>query len=276
MIKIAHISDLHFHSISMNPFQIFSKRFLGTLNAVYNRKEMDPSLYLPLIDQLEAEETTHIIISGDVSTTSHPREFAMAKAAIDEMESRGMKVFVIPGNHDTYTRKAERLNSFYNAMGIAPKKVRVHQLEEGITLVLLDTTKYMNYINSGGHFTKQIEADLRETLKGIADKVILVNHFPFFQHEPILKRLVFGDKLQEVLREFPQVFLYLHGHTHRHTFADLREDGLPIVLDSGSLSDRSKSTFNMLELSKNQLNVHTYRLHKSTLWINEQTHSLQI
>ena len=39
-LRIAHISDLHFAKLSLNPFQIFSKRFIGNANSLLSRKKV--------------------------------------------------------------------------------------------------------------------------------------------------------------------------------------------------------------------------------------------
>jgi predicted phosphodiesterase len=89
--------------------------------------------------------------------------------------------------------------------------------------------------------------------------VILANHFPFFEQESIRKALTRSTQLKQQLARFSNVKLYLHGHTHRHCIADLRPNNLPIILDSGSTSNRETGSWNLIDISPKNCEVHVYR-----------------
>ena len=83
MIRIAHISDLHFSKFSLSPAQFFSKQWLGNMNLLFNRSNQ----YLnerpfSLIPEFKDKGITHVIISGDLTTTSTPQEYKIAKGGI--------------------------------------------------------------------------------------------------------------------------------------------------------------------------------------------------
>ena len=202
------------------------------------------------------------MITGDVSTTSMKREFHTARAFIEELKTRGMHVYALPGNHDCYTKMAQYNKSFYyNLDGAAPFQsdeklpfhleedgVCAHKLRDGLWLVQIDTTHASAYFQATGVFKSGLEDRLEKLLARIpeSEQIILANHFPFFQNGAKHTRLIGGDRLEKVLRSKPNIILYLHGHTHRQTLADMRPDDLPVVLDSGSLTEKESSTWNLI------------------------------
>jgi len=262
MLRIAHISDLHFAKSCWNLSQFFSKQWIGNVNLVFSRK----SDYLPdrlssLPEVFKTLKIQHVIISGDLSTTSQHEEFAMALKFVQSLKEKGFEVVTIPGNHDQYTKKAYKNKWFYNYFpssfgaidgynlkehGVAAKK-----LSDQWWIVALDTALATSLFSSRGLFSEQIEAKLAELLHLLPKEahVILVNHFPFFQNSIPRVWLERGPELQTLIRAFPKVKFYLHGHSHRHCIADLRVDGLPIICDSGSTPHREAGSWNLLDLS---------------------------
>lgn len=279
-IRVAHISDLHFGKLSFSLKHLFSKRWIGMTNLLLSRRKH----YLnsrpdTLYEAFEAHGISHVIISGDVSTTSLPEEFAMARSFIDGLEKRGMTVYVIPGNHDHYTRRSFRQKLFYDyfppTYGMCDFTLKDHgvtwfHLVDSWYVVLMDTALATPLYHSVGFFSKKHEEYLAKVFETIPKDghIICVNHFPFFQHEPPRRRLKRGGDLQAMLRKQENAAMYLHGHTHRHTLADVRANGLPLVMDSGSVSHKNYGTWNLLELTPNQcmLQVYSYDKHAPHDW----------
>ncbi len=274
MIRIAHISDLHFAKISFNPFQFFTKRWLGNFNSLLSRqKAFVPAHLTPLPSLFSELEVDQLIISGDLTTTSRDKEFAEAKKFTDTCK---LSTFIIPGNHDHYTKKAYRDKIFYDYFPNAPLKssgVSATSLGSKWWLVGLDTTVATPWFSSHGKFSIEIEKRLEVVLKDIpkGDSVLLVNHFPFFNNE-IRKILDRADYLKRLLQQFPQVKLFLHGHTHRQTLADLRGNQLPIILDSGSTTHKYLGGWNLIDISDQGCDVHMYQL-KNSSWEKTKTSS---
>src|SRR5580698_9431521 len=114
LFRFAHISDLHFSRLSFGPSQFFSKRWVGNLNLILNRKKkFDQTHLYTLIPLFQNLQINGVFITGDLTSTSHNSEFEMAKKFVDTLKEAGLKVFLIPGNHDHYTRKAFRDLIFY-------------------------------------------------------------------------------------------------------------------------------------------------------------------
>ncbi len=266
MTRIAHLSDLHFGKVTLNPLQFFSKRWLGNFNLFFVRKSRFFSEQLNTLPALFKElGVDHIIISGDLTTTSRHKEFMLALDFISRLKEETQKeVTVVPGNHDHYTQGAFREKRFYHYFGSPQLK------EDGVEaqkipgtplwIVALDTSLATSWVSSEGCFSEMLEKNLHEALLQIPkeDQVILVNHFPLFDYDAPRKKLIRCQALQKLLRKFPQVKFYLNGHTHRHSLADLRADELPIILDSGCAVEKTSATWNLLDISSEGCKVTVY------------------
>ncbi len=271
-VRIAHISDLHFGRPTLNPLQFFSKRWLGNLNLMLTRKhQFDHARLDPLLDLFDREGVTHVAITGDLSVTSRTRELQIAHDFIEKIRDAGMVPLVIPGNHDQYTRSAYRRKLFYPLFpsqwsrefpfDLVKNKLTGMALSEDLWLVALDTTIATSLISSQGDFSRALEETLEKALDRIprTARVILLNHFPFFRHDPPLKQLIRAQALKELLIKRRNVRLYLHGHTHRQTLADLSGSNLPIISDSGCTVHRTFGACHILTPEKETIDIAVFQ-----------------
>jgi 3',5'-cyclic AMP phosphodiesterase CpdA len=143
-------------------------------------------------------------------------------------------------------------------------------MDEKWWVVTLDTALATNPYSSQGKFSEKLEAYLNEVLQLIPKdaSILLLNHYPFFQNDVARHNLIRGEALEALLKKNKQIKLYLHGHTHRHTIADLQVSDLPIVLDPGSCAQGVKGSFNIIDLQKDACKVSTFRF--SDKWTNTQ------
>lgn len=277
LLRCAHLSDLHFSHPTWNPSQFFSKRWVGNFNLILARKNVYTSEHFDsLLQSLKEQKVSHVFITGDLSCTSLDEEFIKARAFISSLETAGMLVFTIPGNHDHYTKSAYREQLFYNYfnpsfsdttakfppdMSLKKDKVAARYLGHRWWLVGVDTALATPLLSSSGCFSEEIEANLNKVLKAIPSEhhIIVMNHFPIFELESPRNRLIRKDALRSILQQFSNIRFYLHGHTHRHCIADLRPNQLPIILDSGSTAHKAIGSWNMLEISEDGCSVHGYR-----------------
>lgn len=262
-LRIAQISDLHFAALSFNPLQFFSKRCLGNINSLFSRKKVFfHERLLSLASLFKEEQIGHVIVTGDLSTTSHIKEFRQAQQFLKNLESNHLTVHSLPGNHDNYTKRSFKKKIFYRFFNPLMKDAgfSVAPLSPGFWLITLDTTLATSLISSHGVFSPELEAKLDQTLQEVPpnDRVILANHFPMFEHESSRKSLRRSEQLRALIQKYPQITFYLHGHTHNHCIADLRSSGLPIILDCGS-TPHQKGTFHLIEIEKMFYKVKVYR-----------------
>ena len=273
-LRFVHLSDLHFATPSLRLQDFLSKRWIGNLNAIISRKnEFITERLNPLVDFFKKLQVGYVVISGDLSTTSHEKEFVKAQEFVKNLSAEKMQVFTLPGNHDHYTKKAFKQRLFYDYFETAPTEqldssfnlkehgVSMNFLGKNWWLACLDTSLATSLISSRGCFSQELEMRLEEALSSVPSdhKIMMANHFPFFNHDNPRKMLVGGKRLQKLLLRYPNVKLYLHGHTHRHCLADLRVSGLPIILDSGSTTHRELGTWNLIEISPSQCTVQVFK-----------------
>ncbi len=272
LFRFAHISDLHFSKLTWDPTQLFSKRWLGNLNLLLKRKHAFATDQLTRLFPLFHERNIDtILITGDLTSTSHPAEFELAQQFIRSLREEKFKVFTLPGNHDQYTSGAYKKQLFYQFFeGAYGHSYNLKQdglssvfLGQDWWLVGLDTAIATSLLSSNGYFSPELQAKLEQLLEEIpADhNVILLNHFPIFSNESARKSLLRKEALKAVLERFPKIKLFLHGHTHRQTIADLRSSHLPIMLDSGSAAQKVGGTWNFIEISTHGCDVEVFKHH---------------
>jgi len=271
-MRFAHISDLHFGSFALSPLQFFSKRWLGNFNYLFNRKgDFSHARLAELINLFKAQDVTHVFITGDLSVTSRRVELKRAKRFIEKLKSAGLQVFTIPGNHDSYTKSSNRKKVFYQffdsqydpscPLNLKDHRVTYSKLKENLWLVCLDTAVATGLASSEGYFSPETEESLKKALNAIPehDSIILLNHFPFFLNDVEKKQLLRGPELKNLIAQHPNIRLFLHGHSHRQTVADLRPNRLPIISDSGSTPRIKDGACHIFDLSDRNLHLSVYR-----------------
>ncbi len=270
LFRLAHISDLHFSKLTWNPSQFFSKRWIGNLNLLFGRMQaFQPESLTTLFPIFHEKKVDAVLITGDLTSTSHEKEFLLAQQFIQGLEQEKFKVFTLPGNHDHYTKAAYKDRLFYqffkpsytSPLSLKEDRLTAADLGQGWWLIALDTAIATSLISSNGYFSPELEEKLEKTLKEIPSghHVILINHFPIFSNESSRKSLIRKEALKALIEKFPKVKLYLHGHTHRHCIADLRNSQLPIFLDSGSTAQKEGGTWNLIDISPTGCDVEVFK-----------------
>jgi len=274
-LRIAHISDVHFGHFTLSPLQFFSKRFIGNAHLGLSRwREFAPRrLYHHFARTLVSQNVDLVVITGDLTTTTHKKELGLALDFFHELEEAGLCVLALPGNHDHYTSRAFREKHFYEYFTNDPspsnptdrletQRLEVYPISRGVWLIALDTAIPTSLLSSHGLFPEALEMRLEQILSALPkeDSIILCSHYPYIDIEQRPKHaLQRGEALEALLLRHPQVVLYLHGHTHRHTLADLRETGLPITLDAGSVSLRENPTYNLIDMTRDGCEIEAMR-----------------
>jgi 3',5'-cyclic AMP phosphodiesterase CpdA len=263
-MRLAHVSDFHITKLTCNPFRLFPKRIFSHLHWIACREKkfsVEPIAKLPeLFSKLGVDLA---LLGGDFTSTSMPEEFEKAQAIMQQFQ---MPYLAIPGNHDNYTYLAQKQKLYYKYFknsnttlgSLAKDGVEATKIAPLWWVVSLDTS-FPNY-QSQGMFSEKTEAHLKNILETIPsqEKIILFNHYPLFQQESKSRSLQRAKPLEQLVRKMPQIVFYLHGHTHRHCVADLRESGFPILLDSGSCGQTENGTFNLLDIKDKGCSIATF------------------
>ena len=263
-MRIAHISDPHFSRFTLHPSQFLSKRWMGNFNFQLFRKKAYQTAHLWQLPQLLTSfHVDVVLITGDFSSTSRDEEFEEGKKFLESFKEQGLPTYVLPGNHDSYTRQSQRKRRFYDfftSHALRTKRVECVALKKGWWYVGIDCAVAAPFFCAYGVFSEEIERHLIEALSTIpsTDRVIFANHFPLFTSGRPLHELKRAHALQKMLRRFPQVVLYLHGHDHKSYIVDRQSEGFPLTLNSGSCAHVSDGTFFMVDLFEKECLVEQF------------------
>lgn len=267
-MKIAHLSDIHFFRNQFKLSTLFSKRLLGTLNHYMNpkRHSVDFDLF-ELPEVLKAQGVTHVVISGDFTTTSNVKEYQLASHFLKKLEDQGFKIFAIPGNHDHYTRQSDKTKRFYQfikaSIDLKEKGISYEDFGDGFKCILLDTVLATPCWSSQGLFSKNLEKRLSNLLNSIPKEqpLIVINHFPVVKgNRPQRHQMVGLEALRSLLESHSNIVLYLHGHTHISEFSTTK----PLMINSGSLTLTKGGSFHIMDLTDEFLEVEAYTYHDNT------------
>ncbi len=264
--RIAQLSDFHFTHVTWNPFKLFPKRFFGQMNWLLSRNKNFAFSNLQDLPSLFSKMNIDLVVlGGDFTTSSLHQEFSLAKTFI---ETLNLPWIAIPGNHDQYTRRSFIQKRYYryfknkNAAFYSLEKdgIEAHRIAPHWWLIALDTTHATKLSSSQGFFSEKQENTLEELFNAIPqnDSIILLNHYPFFQHGSPKHCLMRGEALESLIKEHSNIVLYLHGHTHQHIMADLQKSNLPILLDAGSCT-QTQNSWNLIDLTEKGCTVTAYQ-----------------
>lgn len=291
MLKIVHLSDLHFSHISYSFKQLLSKQWIGNLNAFFHRKRIyQPHLLRNLALWLQRQQVKHVIITGDLVTTALPVEFEKAVSFLQQICGQSISVHLVPGNHDKYTTAAEKqqlfekyFHSFYPAT--LQKTETGHflaaaELDADWWWVGLDAAVSTPLFCSWGLFVPQMEQLLDSLLSKLQKKhVILSCHYPLIDRQRPRRVLKRSESLQQLLKKHDNVKIYLHGHTHQRKITNMQHHNLPIIIDAGSCSHVHKSSLYLLTLESTQCHVQLYTanlLSKNMQWQAKDSFSIPL
>jgi 3',5'-cyclic AMP phosphodiesterase CpdA len=284
-MRIVQISDFHFTHLTMNPLRLLSKRFLGYLNWIFLRRRkffFDSLASLPkLFTDLNVDL---VLFGGDFSTTALLEEFEKASRFVRKVKQPWLAT---AGNHDHYTYRSCSQKHFYRYFANKRKKIahpvefftlkdhgiEAHSIKAGYWLIVLDTAIATNLYSSEGLFSEKLQKYLTEVLNLISqtDSIVLLNHYPLLQNDVERHSLRRSQHLRKLIEQDPRIKMYLHGHTHRHTIADLQPNNLPLILDSGSCTQNG--SWNLIDLKSDGAAVSTYQWQNS--WTKTSTREFQ-
>lgn len=226
---IIHLTDLHFWSLTANPFRLLGKRAVGQLNVVFHRRRhFDHSGAAELISHLKEVGAPLLLITGDFTSTAMREEFAQAAEFLAQVEQAGVRVALVPGNHDRYTFRSTHQRLLEGILApFCPKDGWPHLLRtsSGNPVLLLDEAR-PNPFSARGAITERdlsTVAGLLEELAREGRLLVAAGHYPLLTRTPLYslrpgRRLRGAQRLRALLAGYPYPVLYLYGHVHRSTF----------------------------------------------------------
>lgn len=224
--RVVHISDLHLWRIPANPLLWRGKRLLGLSNLVLRRGRRFRREALPeLLAEIERDSADHLVVSGDLTTTSLDLEFEDFGKAFDSWLGDPYRATLVPGNHDRYTRPAVRERVFERHFsplcgeGNFPFR---KELAPGLALIGFDPCRPNPFSARGeapGEALVSLTRLLGEERSRGTQALLFVCHYPAeapAKHRRHLKGhdLVNGEELLALFQGFPIPTWWLHGHIH--------------------------------------------------------------
>lgn len=273
MLKLAHLSDLHFFCWPSRVSDYFSKRILSTMNHCFARSFSFSRDHLDALKtQLLLLDIEELWISGDLSVSGLPEEFAAASSWLDSFSQRGIRVRLIPGNHDHRGKRSDFFSIFSPYFSSFPKgpsqelspfslekdRLCALHLSDSWSLLMIDLASEEKE-RQMGHFTLKDEELLRQALLDLASRnVAILCHFPLISNETIRRQLKRRQVLLTLLKEYPNVRLYLHGHTHLQKLIKQER----IIHANAGATGSYKGSFNIFSLSEKKVIGDCYCLSK--------------
>jgi len=224
--RIVHISDIHFWHIPWNPLAWYGKRILGLTNLILRRARKFRMEAIPeLLAAIESDHPAHLVISGDISTTSLEYEFKEFEKAFQAWLNDPLATTLLCGNHDRYTRRAERNKTFESYFGQfcgGGRDPFLKPLADGLVLVGFDPCCPDPIFARGlvAPFMANQLRSLVEAYEGNGTKaVVFVCHYPAEvppKHEEHQRghELRGANLLLDALRSTQVPIYWLHGHVH--------------------------------------------------------------
>lgn len=224
--RIVHISDLHFWHIPLNPLEWWGKRILGLSNLVLRRARKFHLAAAPLlVEEILKDHPDHLVVSGDISTTSLTAEFQAFRRAFSKWLECPEKVTLVAGNHDRYTRRVMREKVFetiFRDILYPNLDHTIRTLRPGLGLVTFDPC-VPRPVSARGLVDPIQLANLRESIQ-LCDwrsikTLLFVCHYPAeipSRHSDHQKGhgLVGSEGILKVLGGVPVPIFWLHGHIH--------------------------------------------------------------
>ena len=269
--SFAVISDLHYYDTSLGTTGV---AFEEDLNS--DRKLLKDSARLigAAVDRILASDVNYVLACGDLTKDGELVNHRGAAAQLKRLTDKGIRVFVVPGNHDVSNPKSfkfdgdtttlvpnispEDFSTIYADFGYKDAVIRdpnslsyVAQIQEGLWLVALDTCEYIKNKPGGtetvaGQLTQSGINWLEGVLKQASESgkaVILMEHHGVVEHWKGQAKLhpdFLLDDYKYVGRFYSSygVRLAFTGHYHALDISleNNSKDGFIYDIETGSLS----------------------------------------
>ena len=256
-LRIAVASDLHF-----DPDNTDRQSGIGAV--AYN-----PELIDALLWDAKAQGADTLLLTGDLVNAGKPDDHKALARKLRQAELNGLRVYVLPGNHDLAPVGQRAFAELYADFGYSEAYSRDDAslsyciLRDDLCLLMMDTAGYAaEAIELSGAPARPndesfLSDDTLEWTRQMLDEatrrnlpILCAGHFNLLTEEgrdPSRSGLYLenGNQLAELLREY-EVPLYLSGHLH--TRLVLQECGLTELVTEYLLS--YPTGYSMLDLTE--------------------------
>ena len=169
--RIAVMSDSH---VSSKTTSAGERKMLDKSRVIFDR----------LIRQFKIQKPNLLLVTGDLTEAGDIENHQYVKAGLDQLKAAGVKVFVIPGNHDFGTLDEEGFRTMYSDYGYGAASVKdstslsyACEPVKGLTLIGIDS--HSGYLSET---TLNWVCQQAEEARNKGRQVIAMMHHPLFPH----------------------------------------------------------------------------------------------
>lgn len=230
-MRIAHCTDIHW-TTDVPLLRLPGKRMLGTANQVLRgrRHHFPRAVQQELVEHLLRLDPDLFILTGDLTAQALPEEFELAREDLAPVLDR-IPTVILPGNHDVYTRGAQREDRIARYFGPWLHRTgSIGRFEANPSVVFTLDPNRPTFLHASGEVPLGQLQDLREALND--DRWsgwfrVLALHYPLLdrrdeiydnKHHGLLNARVLLHLLENVAHP---PHLILHGHEHHGFRVDL-------------------------------------------------------
>jgi len=223
-----------------------------------------PETLRAVLREAERQAVDHLVLSGDLTSSALPSEFASAAEALGPWARDARRCTVIPGNHDCHHPAAlreKRFEAHFGALLSSDVQTRstlgpwpvVRLVGDGLALIALHTSLLPSIpgVSYGRVGSEQLEG-LREAISHPALKgravLVVVHHAPRRpdgRPDKLSHRLLDADALLELLPG-PR-FAVLHGHIH-HRYHHPATATRPHLFCAGSSTQAGREGYWLIDV----------------------------
>ena len=259
--RIAVMSDSH---VSSQSTPAGERKMLDKSRVIFDR----------LIRQFKTQKPHLLLVTGDLTEAGDRENHQYVKAGLDQLKAVGVKVFVIPGNHDFGTLDEDGFRTMYADYGYGAASVKdstslsyACEPVKGLTLIGIDS--HNGYLSGT---TLNWVCQQAEEAKGKGHQVIAMMHHPLFPHfnnaDLFISTSTIGN-YENVRNKLADagIKIILTGHFHTSDIAkDWNEDLSREIYDINTGSAVSyPCDYRMLTLSRDLKELTVTTKHLDTL-----------
>ena len=271
-LKIAVVSDIHYmHPSLLGEGGAAGAAFQNYLNQDPKLVEFSDPIWREVMTQVKSERPDILLVPGDITKDGEKIGHQAMAGFFNQLRNSGIKVLVVPGNHDINNAKAKKyigdndfpvemttaadFASIYGNFGYNTAISRdgnslsyVTQLQPGLRLIAIDASKYEEYGPSGDVAAGRIKA---ETLTWILSQmavakqqhveVVAMMHHNLIEHYTGQSQLDPGyviDNYEQVANTLMDAGLKIifTGHYHASDISSYEHNGNKLFdIETGSL-----------------------------------------
>ena len=268
MIRIGQLTDIHVHDFAdLRKRDFLGKRLTGFVNWRMKRsEEYSVDVLNAAVNRLVDERPDLVLVTGDLSNLGLRSEWHAAQRLLQPLRDVGIRVGVIPGNHDYYVR-GSAMGAFEHTFAHwqwADSRLSAHYpfvMRAGnISVLMMNSAIPTMPLFAYGRVSRaQLHraAQLAEIERFQGQKLIVALH-----HHPIpaphkkvdaTRDLKDARQVRDLARDI-RAELVLHGHNHYQYLRRLSSGQGPIVvgLSSGTTSRQDH------DLKRGQVGMYTF------------------